>query len=143
MISDKILYIFKWIAGVIAGTTAIIGIITLIYTQGVRAAESKYRSNSIEVKVDRLICLDSIKNEKIDQVLINQDQFTYKQIIIEKKLDDLNRSYVNHLKTDKKVDELIEYLEGTKEEELKKKDQSYVIVPIKTDRLIALGLKLK
>lgn len=111
---EKILYIAKWIAGVIGAVTAILGIVTLIYTQGIKAEQKKSKNSTIESKVDKLIVLDSIKSLKIDQMLVNQEKFGERQKNIEIKVDNLNRSYINHLKSDKRVDELINYLEGIK-----------------------------
>ena len=111
---DKVLYIAKWVAGVIGGAMAVLGVVTLIYTQGVKAEQKKAQNSTIESKVDKLIVSDSIKSFKIDQVLVNQEKFGERQKDIETKVDNLNRSYINHLKTDKKVDELINYLDGIK-----------------------------
>lgn len=111
---DKILYISKWIAGVVGGITAIASIIIVIYSQGAKSEQKKIKDSSIEYKVDKLIVSDSLKNIKIDKVLLNQSDFSVKQSDMSGKLDNLNKSYINHLKTDKKVDELIQYLEGVK-----------------------------
>jgi len=121
---NKILYICKWIGGVIGGITAIAGIILFIYSQGIKSEQEKIKDYSLEAKVDRLIEYDSIKTIKLDQVLINQDEFSQKQIMFEKKMDNLNNSYINHLKTDKKIDELINYLEGVK------KNNENILYPI-------------
>lgn len=111
---SKILYIAKWVAGIVGGITAIAGVITFIYTQGIKAEQEKNKESTIEAKVDKMIVSDSIKTIKLDQLLVNQNEFILKQKSFEKKLDNLNNSYINHLRTDKKVDELIQYLEGVK-----------------------------
>ena len=111
---DKSLYAFKWIGGIIGGVMAIVGVVTIIYTQGIKAEQKRYKESTVENKIDKLIVSDSIQSIKIDEVLSNQTNFTTEQASINSKLDNLNKSYINHLKTDKKVDELIQYLEDVK-----------------------------
>ena len=111
---DKILYAGKWIAGVASGVVVIISIGTFVYTQGQKTEREKLKDTSTEMKVDKLIVSDSIKNVKIDQILSNQSQYLTSQKEMNKSLDNLNKSYINHLKTEKKVDQLIEYLEDVK-----------------------------
>ena len=111
---DKSLYVFKWIGGIIGGVMAIVGVVTIIYTQGIKAEQKRYKESAVENKIDKLIVSDSIQSIKIDEVLSNQTNFTTEQASINSKLDNLNKSYIKHLKTDKKVDELIQYLEDVK-----------------------------
>jgi len=111
---DKILYIAKCTAGIIGGIMAIVGIVSLIYGKGMKAQSLQTNHIIIEKKVDMLIRMDSTKSVKIDQILINQEKFGERQKNIEVKVDNLNKSYINHLKSDKKVDELINYLEEVK-----------------------------
>jgi hypothetical protein len=122
---SKVLNIAKWIAGVVGGVTAIAGIVTFIYTQGIKAEQKKLKSTSLEAKVDKLVVSDSIKNDKLDRMLYFQEISNNKQQQMDKKLDNLNASYINHLKADKKIDELIKYLEGTQEQ--LKKNGSYLL----------------
>ena len=111
---NKILYVSKWIAGVIGGLMAIGGIVTLIWTQGVKAEQKKNKESNIETKIDRLVISDSIKTVKLDLVLENQLEFDKRQTKINTRLDALNKSYINLLKSDQKINELIQYLEDVK-----------------------------
>jgi hypothetical protein len=111
---DRILYIGKWIAGVGSGIAVLISVIMFVYSQGQKTERDKFKDTSTELKVDKLIISDSIKNVKIDQILSNQNQFLSSQKDITRSLNNLNNSYINHLKNDKKVDQLIEYLESVK-----------------------------
>jgi len=111
---NKILYVSKWIAGVIGGLMAVGGIVTLIWTQGVKAEQKKNKESNIETKIDRLVISDSIKTVKLDLVLENQLEFDKRQTKINTRLDALNKSYINLLKSDQKINELIQYLEDVK-----------------------------
>jgi len=111
---SKILYISKWIAGVVGGMTAVVGIVLFIYNTGIKHERQVQKDYTLEKKVDLLIVSDSLKNIKLDQVLDNQKDLSSNQFSMSSKLDRLNNSYVNHLKKDQKVEELIEYLEGVK-----------------------------
>jgi hypothetical protein len=112
--TEKIFYIAKWVGGVIGGVMAVIGVLSLVYNKGMTAQALQSNHVVIEKKVDMLIKMDSVKAIKIDQILVNQERFGERQKDIESKVDNLNKSYINHLKSDKKVDELINYLEGIK-----------------------------
>ena len=126
---DKSLYAFKWIGGIIGGVMAIVGVVTIIYTQGIKAEQKRYKESTVENKIDKLIVSDSIQSIKIDEVLSNQTNFTTEQASINSKLDNLNKSYINHLKTDKKVDELIQYLEDVKKNNSINGTSSWWIAP--------------
>jgi len=126
---SKILNIAKWIGGVIGGVMAIGGIVTLIWTQGVKAEQKRNKESNIEVKIDRLVISDSLKTVKLDQVLTNQEEFDKRQTKINTRLDALNRSYINLLKSDQKVNELIQYLEDVKKNSSIGGVSSYKIAP--------------
>lgn len=111
---SKILYVSKWIAGVVGGMTAVAGIVLFIYNTGIRHERQVQKDYSLEKKVDMLIVSDSLKNIKIDMILDNQKDLSSNQFSMNSKLDRLNNSYINHLKKEEKVDQLIEYLEGVK-----------------------------
>jgi hypothetical protein len=102
------------VGAIIGGITAIAGIVSFIYVKGMKAQSLQSNNITIEKKVDMLIKMDSSKSIKIDQLLVNQEKFRESQKDFEIKVDNLNKSYINHLKSDKKVDELIDYLEGIK-----------------------------
>jgi len=102
------------VGAIIGGLTAIAGIVSFIYVKGMKAQSLQSNNIAIEKKVDMLIRMDSSKSIKIDQLLVNQEKFRESQKDFEIKVDNLNKSYINHLKSDKKVDELIDYLEGIK-----------------------------
>jgi hypothetical protein len=111
---NRLVYIAKCVGAIIGGITAIAGIVSFIYVKGMKAQSLQSNNITIEKKVDMLIKMDSSKSIKIDQLLVNQEKFRESQKQFEIKVDNLNKSYINHLKSDKKVDELIDYLEGIK-----------------------------
>jgi hypothetical protein len=135
---SKILHISKWIAGVIGGATAIAGIVMFIYNTGIKHEKEVQKDTSLEKKVDMLIVSDSLKTVKLDQVLVNQSDFAANQFNMNSKLDRLNNSYINHLKTDQKLDQVIEYLEGEKKNNglqginlvLTPQEQKDIVIPL-------------
>ena len=68
----KILLISKWIAGIIGAIMAIIGVVSLIYSQGVksealRSTDSAFEKTTITT-LSSLVSSDSIRSEKLDIV---------------------------------------------------------------------------
>jgi hypothetical protein len=128
MLSSKILSIAKWFGGVIGGGMAILGVVTLIYAQGIKAEQKRSKDSTIEYKVDKLIVLDSVRSVKLDEIISNQDKIVVAQKASNLKFDKLNNSYIMLLKTDKKIDVLIQYLQ--EEQEVKKNlETSFSVTP--------------
>jgi hypothetical protein len=125
---NKILKIATWIGGVVGGITAIAGIVAFIYSQGIKAEQKKSKDtavieavNEVKSKLGDLQGSDSLKTIQLSQIILNQKEQS-------KKIDNLNVSYINHLKTDKKLDELILFLETEK----KNKELTFYRIPSET-----------
>lgn len=112
--TDKIKNIATWITAVFVAISTIYGAYSF-FSRKIIESDRKSQSDAVLIQaVNKLVKSDSIASVQFSQVMDTLEKVMQTQSLLVSKQNKLNASFVKHLKSSEKIDELINFYEQQK-----------------------------